>query len=284
VSDALVRRLRSLFRHDPGRFRAFAVDGTAYGGVEHGFAAVLSRFGDVFDVGADRVTLRPALADSAARTAAVADVTERLQKEGWVPRHEPEQYPVVRELGDEPALLVDRAFVPFLGVRCFGVHVNGYVERADGLHLWVGRRSTRRPKSPGRLDHLVAGGLPHGIGVVENLLKESDEEAGIPADVARRARAAGAFRYRQDVEHGLRDDTLLLYDLEVPADFEPRNRDGELDDFFLWPTDRVLRSLRTEPEDWKHNVLPVVLDFLVRRGVAPPDDPAGAVVREGIRR
>jgi hypothetical protein len=285
VSDALVQRLRGLFRSDPGRLRPFAVDGTAYGGVEHAFALLLSRFfGDVFDVDDDRVTLRTALADPAARTAAVADVTERLQREGWVPRHEPERYPVVRELGDEPALLVDRAFVPFLGVRCFGVHVNGFVETPRGLHVWVGRRSTKRPKSPGRLDHLVAGGLPHGIGAVENLLKESDEEAGIPAEIARRARAVGAFRYRQDVEHGIRDDTLLLYDLEVPADFRPTNRDGEIDDFFLWPAERVLRSLRSEPEDWKQNVIPVVLDFLVRRGVAPADDPAHAVVREGIRR
>ena len=284
MSDALVQRLRSLFLSDPSHFRTFAVDGVAYGGVEHRFASVLSRFDDVFEVGADRVTLRPRLADPASRTAAVGDVTRRLQEEGFVPRHEPEAYPVVQELGDEPALLVDRALVPFLGVRCFGVHVNGHVEKDGGLHVWVGRRSTRRPKSPGRLDHLVAGGQPHGIGVVENLLKESDEEAGLPAEIARRARAVGSFRYRQEVEHGLRDDTLLLFDLEVPADFEPKNKDGEIDEFRLWPADRVLRSMRTDPEDWKQNVLPVVLDFLVRRGVVPRDDPAYAVVRQAVAR
>jgi hypothetical protein len=284
MAASLEERLRGLFVHDPGRFRSFAVDGTVFGAVETRFAAVLSRLDDVFEVGADRVALRGALREPAARTEAALRVARALQEEGWVPRHEPEAYPVVLEFGDEPAFLVDRAFVPFLGVRCFGVHLNGYVERADGLHLWVGRRTTRRAKSPGKLDHLVAGGQAAGLGLMENVVKEAAEEAAVPESLARRAVSVGRFRYRQDQPHGVRDDTLHLYDLALPESFRPENHDGEIDEFFLWSADRVLRSLRTEPEAWKYNVAPIVLDFLVRRGVAPPDDPAYAVLRAALQR
>jgi hypothetical protein len=280
----LADRLRSLFAHDPARFRTFVVAGVPYGAVETRFAAVLSRFDDAFEVSADRVALRDDLRDPAARTEAVAAVARALQAEAWVPDHPPEAYPVVREFGDEPAFLVDRAFVPFLGVRCFGVHLNGYVERPDGLHLWVGRRTTRRPKSPGKLDHLVAGGQAAGIGLLENVVKEAREEAGVPEDLARRAAPVGRLRYRQDLPHGLRDDTLFLYDLAVPADFEPTNHDGEIDEFFLWPAERVLRSLRTTPDEWKYNVAPIVLDFLVRHGAAPAEDAAHALLGPALAR
>jgi hypothetical protein len=37
------------------------------------------------------------------------------------------------------------------------------------------------------LDNMVAGGQPLGIGLMENVIKECGEEAGIPEAIARRA-------------------------------------------------------------------------------------------------
>ncbi len=39
---------------------------------------------------------------------------------------------------------------------------------------------------------------------------------------------------------GIRDDVLFVYDLEVPAEFVPQNRDGEFVDFALMPAAAVL--------------------------------------------
>lgn len=37
--------------------------------------------------------------------------------------------------------------------------MNGYVERNNEEYLWVGKRSKLKQTFPGKLDHLVAGGL-----------------------------------------------------------------------------------------------------------------------------
>ena len=47
----------------------------------------------------------------------------------------------------------------------------------------------------------------------------------------RRANPAGALRYRMELNDHLRDDTLFVYDLELPRDFEPKNHDGEIAEF-----------------------------------------------------
>src|SRR3546814_1449713 len=83
---------------------------------------------------------------------------------------------------------MERGAVPLFGVPAFGVHVNGYVATADGPRLWVGRRAKHKMVAPGKLDHLVAGGQPYGLGLMENVVKEAQEEASIPADLAARAR------------------------------------------------------------------------------------------------
>lgn len=41
------------------------------------------------------------------------------------------------------------------------------------------------------LDHIVAGGLPHGITPMDNVIKECEEEASIPEDLARLSKATG---------------------------------------------------------------------------------------------
>ena len=70
----------------------------------------------------------------------------------------------------------------------------------------------------------------------------------------------------------MRDDVLFVYDLEVPADFEPKNRDGEFSGFTLMPAAAVLERIRTS-SDFKFNVNLVILDFAVRHGILRPDDP-----------
>jgi hypothetical protein len=48
----------------------------------------------------------------------------------------------------------------------------------------------------GMLDHIVAGGLPHGITPMDNVIKECEEEASIPEDLARLSKATGRLSIR----------------------------------------------------------------------------------------
>ena len=51
--------------------------------------------------------------------------------------------------------------------------------------------------------------------------------------------AVGAISYCQETDSGLKPDVMFCYDLELPADFAPRNTDGEVDTFYLWPVEEV---------------------------------------------
>ena len=111
--------------------------------------------------------------------------------------------------------MLDRGAIPAFGVMAQGVHLNGLIRRADGLHVWVGVRSRTKPVAPGQLDHLVAG-PPAGLSAEECLVKEAAEEASIPAELAARARPVARLSYVMRNEQGMRRDILHAFDLELP--------------------------------------------------------------------
>jgi hypothetical protein len=81
---------------------------------------------------------------------------------------------------------------------------------------------------------------------------------------------------------GLRRDTLFIFDLELPADFVPRNNDGEAGDFKLLPAAEVMR-LMLETDDFKFNVPLVLIDFYIRHGLIEADEPGYAELVAGLR-
>lgn len=278
---SLVDRIRFCHRRDMAHFRPFLIEGARVGWILHAFAERLRGFPDVFMVENDSVRLAPDLDGFEARSRAVAAVVRRLRaEEGMFAAWRDEDYPVSTGFTAAPLMKIERAAIPAFGVRSYGIHVNGYVDARDGagdgggggLRLWVARRAKDKPTDPGKLDHLVAGGQPIGITLRDNLIKEGAEEAALPEAVMRKARSVGVFTYRMETAHGLRDDVLFNYDLALPPDFAPRNTDGEIDEFFLWPIERVRRTL-AETDDFKFNVAPVKIDFLVRHGILGPEDP-----------
>ena len=278
-----VHHIRACNTHDLAGFRPFRVGGDRVGWVRHALADHLTRFGDVFDIGRDVISLRETLDTFDSRSDAMARVLDALVADGTIQRLRREAYPVVTAWGAEPLLKIDRSAVAFFGIRSFGLHINGFVRRSDGLHLWVGKRATDRRIAPGKLDNLVAGGQPYGLSLDENLVKEAEEEAGLSADAARRAVPVGAVSYLMENEAGLKPDTLFLYDLEVAEDFTPRNTDGEVEEFMLWPLDRVAARVR-DSDDFKFNVNLVIIDFLVRHGYLKPEQSDYLDLVMGLRR
>ena len=173
----------------------------------------------------------------------------------------------VRATPEGPALAtLDRGALPLFGVLAEGVHVNGLVHRADGLHLWVARRAADKQLDPGKLDPLAAGGGSAGMDAWETLVQEAAEEAALPAHLARTARKVGVIDYTMERPEGLRRDRLSCYDIDLPEDFMPQPADGEVAGFELWPIGRVVEAV-AETEDFKFNVNLVLIDLFQRFGL-----------------
>ena len=245
-------------------------------------AAALAPFRHAFEVAADRVEL-VARGDADRVSAAVDEVVEALVVERQVPKWRNETFDVMARWGDPPIFRLDRGAVPFFGVRAYGVHLNGYRRDGGGLHLWIGRRAPDKRVDPDKLDNIVAGGIGNGHGIAATLVKEAEEEAAIPAELARRAVPVGAVNYLMENDLGIRDDVLFAYDLELPVGFIPKNHDGEIAEFTLMPAANVIEQIR-RTDDFKFNVNLVILDFALRHGLIGVDDPEYLAVATGLHR
>jgi isopentenyldiphosphate isomerase len=227
--------------------------------------------------------LSPALDTPAKRSATMRTFLLELRERGLFKNHwREEAYSVSWSFTDPPLMTMERAAVPWFGVRAYGPHMTGFVRKPDGLHLWVPRRSYSKPTFPGELDNTVAGGQPTGLGLLENLVKECGEEASIPPELARQAKAVGYVRYWNQTGRQLKPDVMICFDLEMPADFTPLANDGEVHAFELWPVQRVFETVRDTTE-FKYNCNLVLIDFFLRHGLFSADDPQFFALGEGLR-
>ena len=276
-------RIDACNAHDLSRFVPFRVAGSRLGWVKRPFAALLAAYPEVFRVSDEAVALAPELGSfdhrSEAADRALRDLRERGAVAGW----RDEMYPVAAAYGATPLLQMERAAIPLFGVRAFGVHVNGFVRGRNGVEMWIPRRSRSKPTYPGMLDNFVAGGQPIGIGLMDNVIKEAEEEAGVPPGLAARAVSVGAVSYCMETPEGLKPDVQFAFDLELPPGFEPRNADGEIDAFHLWPVERVMEVVR-ETTEFKFNCNLINIDFFIRHGFLGPDDPDYLDVVAGLHR
>jgi 8-oxo-dGTP pyrophosphatase MutT (NUDIX family) len=278
---------------DSGQFLPFTLDGAALGYVSAEFLTQLEKYPDVFgtsrspDGEAKELTLSPALqqADVTTRSEAVDTVMASLRDAGIISGWRNEMYPVLTSFYAQPSLLLERAAAPLFGIKAYGIHVNGYIVTEDGTkELWVARRAATKPTWPGRLDHIVAGGQPAGLTLLENVIKECQEEAGIPSELSSTAVPVGAVSYISLQSAGLKRDVLFCYDLELPRDFVPTPHDGEVAEFFRLPLDEVAKVVADHEKDpYKDNCNLVVLDFLVRHGILIPDCAGYLDVVRGLR-
>jgi 8-oxo-dGTP pyrophosphatase MutT (NUDIX family) len=269
MSTGYVRHFEICNRHHLARFKPFLITGQRYGWISNELVPHL-RDMEMFREQADGISLIPSLTGFGARSDALAQATQ------WISAHynkplRGEMYAVVENWQDKPLAQIDRAAVPWFRVRAWGVHVNGFVRKSDGLHLWVGERAANRPADPGKLDNLIGGGQPIGLTLEENMCKEAKEEAGIDASLALTAKRMRDINYQLERKDGMRSDTLFTYDLELPEKFTPHNTDGEVAAFHLMPLARVAELVRMT-DKFKFNCNLVIIDFLMRYGFITPAD------------
>jgi 8-oxo-dGTP pyrophosphatase MutT (NUDIX family) len=274
-------RIRALNTYDLSGYRVLRIAGKQVGFVKHAFATILTRWPDVFCVEQTAVSLAPALDNPEKRSAAVNEVLLKLRREGVIEGWRNELYPVNRFYGEPPYLLMERAAIPFFGIRAYGVHMNGFIRTGNTVSMWLGHRSQNKSNEPDKLDQLVAGGQPAGIGLKTNLIKECWEEASIPVSLAERAVSVGAISYCWETSQGLRPDVIFTFDLELPPDFIPVNQDGEVQDFLLLPIEKVIETVCTSNR-FKANCALVVIDFLIRHGFISPEHPDYLKILRGL--
>ncbi len=268
-----IRHIQRCNNHTPNDYVPFIVDGQLVGRFRHAFAERLAEWPDVFCVNKSRVSLHESHQGYEQRSIVVDEVLRDLIACGeysYLPYLLDEMYAVSANRREEALFEIDRSASALFGIRAFGQHLNGFVRKPDGMHMWLGQRAANKGTFPGKLDHLVAGGLPVGETLDGNLHKECWEEAGIGGDLANLAIPVGAVSYNVDTKTGFKYDTLYCYDLELPNDFVPRCTDGEVDAFKLLPIEQVMRIV-LETDDFKPNCNLVIIDFLLRHGFIGPE-------------
>ncbi len=281
-TTAFLRWLDAHNAFDPHTYLDFVIEDTVVGAVHRSRLPLLQAHPGIFHVDDARVTLDPRLDTPAARTEAVAGVLREWRNAGLFPAWRDELYRVSAGFDAPPLMALERAAASTFGILRYGAHLNGVVRKNGHLHLWVARRSLNKPEYPGKLDHLVAGGIPDGLSAWDVVIKECYEEANIPPELAQRARPVSLISYLLDANYRRHRDLIFIYDLELPETFVPQNTDGEVAEFYLWPIEQVIEVMATT-EDFKMNNNLVIIDFMLRYGYLGPDDPHYAVIAQRLR-
>ena len=279
----LLRWVQRCHNYQLNQFRTFYVAGYKVGWIRPEDLTLFEQSPELFAVESGRVVLLGEPSSLKERSAQLDAVLRQWRDQGHITGWRDEHYLISNDEGT-PLFSVERSATALLGVLNLGVHLNGFVKRTDGIWLWMARRARNRPRYPGKLDQMVAGGMTAYQSPQQVMKRECQEEAGVPMTLAETLKSVGLVTLCHHNSKGqLRREILYTYDLELPETFQPCNQDGEVEEFQLMPIAEVVR-LVAETDEIKTNCNLVVLDFLVRHGVLQADQAYYAELVEGLRR
>jgi len=223
----------------PSSYVPFWLGGAIRGRVRRDVARVLAELPGIEAADLGFRLSEPGVSRSA-RSRALQQVAQGLHRKGLIADWRNEHSAVLDDDGAEIARCEPGAFRT-LGLQNRAVHVNGY--RADG-RVWVARRSELKRADPGKLDNLAAGGVSAGESARRTALREAWEEAGVPVGLARRVDFPGMIiRSLRETTFGMHDELVIVADLELPLNFEPIGRDGEVSEFLCLSVAEVEAAL-----------------------------------------
>jgi 8-oxo-dGTP pyrophosphatase MutT (NUDIX family) len=261
----------------------FFVENQQIGWVKHRHATILHSFSHDFIFPEDKVQFHPRFATYEERTMALRQIVSALKKQGCLLNEAEEIFDIAPAYGEKPLFALARDATAFFGVPGCGTHVNGFTYHDEQLFIWVARRSTRCVVAPGRLDNLSAGGLPKGTTPLQNVIKESWEEARLPAPLSKKAVPCGQISYLMDTPRGVRPDTILIFDLELAPTVIPMADGIEVDSFACLPATQVYDLIKNTQE-FKHNSALVMIDFLMRKNIITAREPDYAELKTHLQR
>jgi 8-oxo-dGTP pyrophosphatase MutT (NUDIX family) len=229
-------------RFEPSAHLPFFIGDERVGWIRRTDASALHSWPDVFHIDDHSIRLADSFADLDARSAALGAVIGMLAADGRIPGWRNETYAIRNAFDAPPLAFIERAASRFFGTMTYAVHLNGIVEVAGRApELWIARRSEMKATDPGMLDNVVAGGIGWGMGIAETLVKECWEEAGMAPELAEKAVRGRAFHVLQSLPEGTQAEEIFVFDLALPADFSPRNQDGEVGEHRLAGISEVAR-------------------------------------------
>lgn len=252
---------------DSKNYLPFIIEGEICGYVKNCNIPHLKSFSQYLLITDTDIQFQPDFHDYQTRSKALVEICQNLHQQGILKTLSAEKYEVKTKWKAEPFCEIPRSAAVFFGTRAFGIHVNGYFYNDKGeLLMWIATRAGGKVNFPNQLDQIVAGGQPKGLSLEDNLAKEAMEEASIPKDLIQKAKRVSKIRYKKEEESGLRNDTVFVYDLELPKDFTPVNTDGEVASFALMSFPEAL-EITKNTNKFKFNCDLVIIDFAKRHGL-----------------
>ena len=234
------------------------------------FADRLRRWPHVFEVSDAFVAMRVQPETAPARSAAMAEVTRELARDGVIRGWRDEVVSIAERHGAPELLRVERAATRSFGFVAYAAHMNAFTRIGGRTHVWIARRSADKAIDPGKLDNLVGGRIAAGMSVDETLRKEAWEEAGIPPALLGDLNCVSAVRVEYSVPEGLHREILFVHDLWLPQDFKPTNQDGEVSEIRLMPVEEVMQEILSGAVTLDAGT--VMIDGLLRLGAVLPED------------
>ena len=179
---------------------------------------------------------------SAQLQAALCQLRERGRIGGW--RNEDFCFYLDREARPGPMqsafVQIERAAFRYLGMMSHAVHINGFTSEG---RMWCGQRSNSKATDPGLWDNMTAGGLSAGESLESCAVRELWEEAGLRDLDPSALLCAGRVRISRPTPAGWHDETLHVYNLQLPDEFVPSNQDGEVQAFACLSAAQVLAGI-----------------------------------------
>lgn len=238
----------------------------------------LSKFKEVFQVDetAKTINIQPGKDTIEKRNSAFKAVADELKETGYIKGWRDELFTIYYPT-HIPYLQVERAFSPLLGIVMYGIHVNGYippeVSSTGEIQFWIPTRSKTKSTYPGMLDNTIGGGIGDNYGVLETVIKESYEEAGLESSfVETKSKAVSTVSYvfcdtdtEYDKDIGLiQPEVQYIYDLEFDNATVPVPVDNEAESFQLMSYKDVLQNINAG--NFKPNCALIIIEFLIRHG------------------
>lgn len=259
----LQRCLAGVAQALPSQGHRLLLDGRAIGWLDASRAALLQQLWPALRADGGALHWQSAGRSAEALSNEIGAIAEALRALGAISGWRNERYRCeadARSAARGRALFrLERAAFRFFGLRSRAVHVNGWT--LEG-RLLCGRRALSKATDPGALDNLAAGGLPADEAVLACARRELWEEAGLAGAQSRRLQWRGLIHARRWEAEGLHDELLHVYTLQLPAGFEPCNRDGEVSEFLgLSPKELCERLVEFSPDA----AAVVALELLLQR-------------------
>ena len=149
----------------------------------------------------------------------------------------------IRDDSGSPLFDLERSAFRPLGLLSHAIHINGWIDRAGERLFWIGKRAAHKAVAPNKLDTTAGGGIAAGEEPHSAMVRESWEEAGVPAEWTHCLQQNGTMFSLRPVHRGLHREILYLYDIGLPENFTPQNKDGEVAEFVLMNDNEIAQAI-----------------------------------------